>query len=47
VPSTVTNRPDQSATAFPKKAPQCVLGFDRLYKTIQQSRTAPETMLSE
>jgi hypothetical protein len=40
VASTVTTTPDQSAIAFPKNDPTCVLGSEKIYRTIHKIRIA-------
>src|SRR5690348_2444647 len=46
VANTITTRPNQSATAFPKKDPTCVCGSERLYNTIHKIRMHPAVRLS-
>src|SRR5712691_3009771 len=47
VARTITTTPVQSAMAFPKNDPRCVLGLETLYSPIHNRSTATEAMLSE
>jgi hypothetical protein len=47
VARTMSTTPDQSAIAFPKNEPMCVLGFEKQYKTNHRIRMLLEAMVSE